>query len=306
MKTRLIIQLAIATVGTFLLTACVEFEEQRLSYNIEANELTIFQEYRGIHAKEIKISGEKKEKPKTSLSESEQKEIDSVMNSERTFFFGNWITEYNRNHLEEELVKYKEGKATPEDSAEQRDWIPLIELLLANVKVTNGDFYYDEKQRLSGYQVVRVTNLDQLTAQASRSISQWILNTDPTDSTVMTEQIRAMATADHPWVRHDRNKITISYPASAEEYAKMQKDNSGYTGSSESPVTTTYKDGVATIDIGSTDDAPVLISRTFDRPYTPIAVDYISSKYSIKKEIDIAGIKQAIFTLSDEQAAEQK
>jgi hypothetical protein len=295
MKTHLIIQLAIATIGTFLLTACVEFTEQRLTYNIEANELTIFQEYRGIHAKEIKISDKKEKKPKTTLSKSEQEEIDSVMNGERTFFFSNWITEYNRNHLEEELTKYKEGKATPEEMAEQRDWIPLIELLLANVKVTNGDFYYDEKQRLSGYQVVRVTNLDQLTAQASKSISQWILNTAPADTTVMTKQIRAMATADHPWVRHDRNKITISYPASAEEYANMQKDNSGYTGSSESPVTTTYKDGVATIDIGSTDDAPVVISKVFDSPYTPTAVDYISSKYSVKKEIDITGIKQATF-----------
>ncbi len=299
------IKLALVILGASLLTACVEFKEQQLSYNIVDNELTIFQEYRGIHAKDINISDKQKKKPKTTLSESEQKEIDSVINSERTFFFDNWISEYNRSHLEKELARYNEGKATPEEMAEQRDWIPLIQLLLANVKVTNGDFYYDNKQRLSGYQVVRIKNLDLLTAQASKSISQWILLAEPTD-TSMTDHIRAMATANHPWVRHDHNRITISYPASAEEYAALQKDNNSFAGNDKQPVTTTYKDGIATINIGSANDALVVISKVFEGPYTPIAVDYISSKYPIKKDLDIAGIKQKLFTPPEVDAPEQK
>jgi hypothetical protein len=85
----------------------------------------------------------------------------------------------------------------------------------------------------------------------------------------------------------------------------MQKDNSGYSGNSKSPVTTTYKDGVLEINIGSADDDLVLISRAFDNPYTPVAVEYVSSKYEIKKDLDITGIKQALFTPPDDGASEQ-
>jgi hypothetical protein len=284
-----------------LLTGCISFTEQEMTYNIEANRLTIFQEYRGIHAR-----SPTEEKQRTAaLSKIEQEEIDSVMNGERTFFFSNWIMEYNRSQLEEQLADYSEGKATPEEMAEQHAWIPLIQLLLANVKVTNGDFYYDEKQRLSGYQVVRVTNLNQLTAQASRSISQWILQKEPTDSAIFTDQIRTMATADHSWVRHDRNKITISYPASAKEYAEMHKSNGGFSGNNKNLVTTTYKDGIIVIDIGSANDLPIVVSKVFDNPYNTTAVDYISAKYSIKKNLDIAGIKQALFNPPEENTSDQ-
>ncbi len=303
------IKIVAVILTTFLLTACVEFTEQRLTYNVEDNELTIFQEYRGIYAKDINLSGKNREKhkKKTKLTAEEQKDIDSVINGERTFFFSNWIMEYNRAHLEKELVKYNEEKLSPEEIAERSTWIPLIELLLANVKVTNGDFYFDEKQRLSGYQIVRVKNVDQLITEVNSRISKWILQTKPTENGAeIHKKKQEMAKAGHQWVKQDRNRFTISYPASAQEYDELKQESSGYTGNSKPPITTAYSDGIATIDIGTADAAFVVISKVMSDTYSPVAVDYISSKYQIKNDLDIDGIKQSLFKTSDQAAVDKK
>ena len=70
-----------------LLCGCLEFEEQSMSYRYDekTDTLYIFQDYRGIAAS----SGEK-------LSADEVQQLESVIKTERTFFFANWIFEFNR------------------------------------------------------------------------------------------------------------------------------------------------------------------------------------------------------------------
>jgi hypothetical protein len=287
----------------FLLTACVEFEQQILTYSVVDDELIIFQEYRGIFGEQPKPSNEnKKPKKKTELTEAEKREIDSVVYGERTFFFGNWIMEYNRAHLLKEATRLKYPKEELTDHQQQlrRIWLPLVDLLLANVTVSNGDFYYDEQQRLSGYQIVRARNLKQLITQANHSISQEILaeKAEPQqdkEQLELMEERKALAESGHQWIRVDKNRIAVSFPATQDEFAGMQKDIATFSNKGIPAMELSYSRGLATLVVGEATVEPIVISKEVFGPYTTNAVGYVASKYTIKEKEDIPRIKQAIF-----------
>lgn len=287
----------------FFLTACVEFEQQILTYSIVDDELIIFQEYRGIFGEQPKPSKENKNpKKKTALTEAEKREIDSVVYGERTFFFGNWIVEYNRAHLLKEAtrLKYPEQELSDHQQQLRRIWLPLVDLLLANVTITNGDFYYDEQQRLSGYQIVRARNLKQLINQANHSISQEIL-AEKTDLQQDKEQLelmkerKALAGSGHEWIKVEKNRIAVSFPATQEEFAGMQKDIATFSNKEKSTMELSYTRGLATIVIGEATVEPIVISKEVFGPYTTNAVGYVASKYTIKDKENTPRIKQAVF-----------
>ena len=80
------------------ISGCVEFQEQTMSYRYDkaADELRIFQDYRGIFG-----GGDGADSlPGTELSAREQGELESVLEGQHTFFFANWIFEYDREAME--------------------------------------------------------------------------------------------------------------------------------------------------------------------------------------------------------------
>ncbi len=80
------------------ISGCVEFQEQTMSYRYDkaADELRIFQDYRGIFG-----GGDGADStPGTELSGREQGELASVLEGQRTFFFANWIFEYDREAMQ--------------------------------------------------------------------------------------------------------------------------------------------------------------------------------------------------------------
>src|SRR5919198_2743031 len=80
-----------------LLTGCLEFGKQTMSYHYDkaTDTLRIFQDYHGIFGEDAKG------KPGEGLSAEEQEQLESVLKGQRTFFFSNWIFEYNRQQIEE-------------------------------------------------------------------------------------------------------------------------------------------------------------------------------------------------------------
>ena len=147
-----------------LLCGCLEFEEQSMSYRYDekTDTLYIFQDYRGIAAS----SGEK-------LSADEVQQLESVIKTERTFFFANWILEYNR----EALVEYHNALKNPlggEESGwsegKRKQFVELLDLALANVKVENGPFYFDAEKRLCGVQKVTVKKVSEVIRSANKVI----------------------------------------------------------------------------------------------------------------------------------------
>ncbi len=286
-----------------LLSACIEFEEQILTYTIVEDELVIFQEYRGLFAEELEQTKENKGKKKVEPTDDEKQEIDSVVNGERTFFFDNWIVEYNRAELLKDLAVFEnpEKELSEEQKQYQRIWLPLTKLLLANVKVTNGDFYYDEQRRLSGYQIVRVKNVQQLVDQANRSISQAILaeqEPDPKEDNPERELVpirKALAKSGHKWIELDGNRITVTFPVTQKQYLESRSDAEAFGGEGPAMVNISYKDNLMKIVIGDSNSKLITLSKRVFGPYTTNAVNYIASKYAIKEHLDIPGIKQSAF-----------
>src|SRR5439155_20837429 len=90
----------------FWLTGCLEFEDQTLTYRYDAgtDTLRIFQDYHGIFGADDTAK----------VTEAEVEQLDSVLKGQRTFFFANWILEYNREQLRELLQELKDPQKRKE------------------------------------------------------------------------------------------------------------------------------------------------------------------------------------------------
>src|SRR5205814_7227167 len=89
-----------------LFTGCLDFEQQTLTYRYDAktDTLRVFQSYQGIFGADTRDG----------LSQDELAQLDSVLTGQRTFFFANWIFEYNRDQLRETVEKLKQSDAQQE------------------------------------------------------------------------------------------------------------------------------------------------------------------------------------------------
>ena len=135
-----------------LLTGCLEFERQSLSFRHDlANDtLYIFQDYQGIFGVENPAR----------LTEAEREQMASVMQQERTFFFANWIAEYNRKlFMEKQQTPKGELDANEAYEASLR---ALLQVALANIKVENLGFYLNREHRLCGAQRVTVKHVSKV------------------------------------------------------------------------------------------------------------------------------------------------
>lgn len=165
MKRRMIVPL-LAGVLAVALTGCLDWVEQTLTYRHDpkTDTVRVFQNYHGLFGSDGEVE----------LSKEESDQFDSVMKGQRTFFFANWIVEFTRTQLEEELAKSVastpdgEGEELARKQAMKRDGETLLKLALDNVRVENGSFYVDGQKRLSGTQRVTIGKFSQIVAAANR------------------------------------------------------------------------------------------------------------------------------------------
>jgi len=151
----------------WLLSGCIEFEDQEVHWRYlpEEDTLVATLRYQGIYGGEGKRKGEKI--PAKNLTDGEIKQLTSVMQGGRAFFFGNWISEFNRAQLEKAL---KETADIPEGLDSR-----LLNLLLKEVKVENVGFYVDEKGWLCGAQTFQVDNVSDLLDLTNKKIAEEVL-----------------------------------------------------------------------------------------------------------------------------------
>ena len=85
---------------------------------------------------------------------------------QRTFFFSNWITDYNAQQLANEVAKMRDKLRaddwTEEEKAFKRQLIALYKLIGENVRIENGPFYLNGEGKLSATQEVTVTKVSDL------------------------------------------------------------------------------------------------------------------------------------------------
>jgi hypothetical protein len=202
-----------------LLVGCIEFEQQTMSYRYDsaADTLYIFQDYQGI------FGGDNAQR----LETEEVEQLNSVMKSERTFFFNNWITEFNRLALTEALTKAK-GELE-EDAQLEAAYRDVAKLALESVKVENVGLYHDKRGRLCGAQRVTMRNFSKLLPKINRVLREYARTEMAKDGATDEDKALTKKFLDRgePALTLDGNRLEIRWPVGAEDFTKFKDSAPG-------------------------------------------------------------------------------
>jgi len=280
-----------------LLCGCLQFEEQSMAYRHDekTDTLYIFQEYRGISAGQ----GE-------GLSEDEIQQLVSVIKTERTFFFANWIFEYNREAMLE-VQKELKGPATGDDpsltSEERKQVLGLVELLLANVKVENGPFYYDASKRLCGVQKVTLKKVSEIVRKANEVMPIALKGVAQKQEDAAEKAVLLKAAVNRKeFIRLEKNVLSFVWPMTHPEYEKAFGDKA------ESPEVVSaikksggkieYKENEVHFQMGTPTDRittmtmPVAKAEKDYKGYKPNAVEEVKRRAVILEKFDVEAARK--------------
>ena len=294
-----------------LLCGCVEFEKQTLTFRFDAanDRLLIFQHYEGIFGASSGPGG-----ADSKLEESEVKELDSVVNSQRTFFFGNWIVEFHRKQVEKDLKKLEE-EIEKLPSAARAEQVKLIRLLLENVKIENGRFYLNAEKKLSGTQTVTVTRFSKVVEQINRTISASVLSGDikldgredvPDE---VAARVRKAAEKNYTWLSARDGRIVLRFPNTPDGFRLFRREADSKLDDAiraedpnlkeirrlwriarqliRSDIQIFHLNGITHVTVGDKESKQTKVSVTLSEKYTPNLVEHVRKKYGIAEAPDI-------------------
>lgn len=290
------ISLLVAIVWLGLITGCIEFERQTMSYRHDAatDTLYIFQDYQGI------FGGDEP----ASLSENELDQFSSVMRGGRTFFFNNWITEFNRQFLIEKEQTAK-GELDP-DPAYESAIRTLIDLALANVQIENVGFYFNAQHRLCGSQRVTVKNVSKVLTALNKVLL--FFARDQAEEKDKSEQekelLRKYAKSGQNTLHLDGNRLEIRWPVVEQDYREFKDKSPHAQAIRATGGDIAYDEGLITLTLGKTDAKSVSLTLPFsEKPYVDNCIAQ-AKIYGIKESFDATAAAKAF--LEGAAAAEQK
>lgn len=269
-------------------TGCLEFEDQTLSYRYDTHTdtLRIFQDYHGIFGADDVAK----------VTDAEAEELDSVLKGQRTFFFANWIMEYNREQLRERLEELKDPEKRRETKQPETAIVryeKLMTLALDNVRMENDGFYLDAKGRLCGNQKVTVTGVSKLIAAGNEALREMIraeagkLETSAEQKAVLLKAERGPG----DFIRLQGNAISVRFPTTQDEFAKWMgsppDDGRQLKEFRRQGGRITMTNDLATFSLGvPTDVVTTLTLPVATKPYVPNAVDAVRKRTSIREKFD--------------------
>jgi hypothetical protein len=262
------------------MTGCIEFERQTVywRHNAAADTLLMVQDYQGIFGADGPVA----------LNEDERTQLTSVMTSERTFFFSNWIMEYSRNTLLD-LRQAGVGEIDP-DPAYEAAARALVELALANVKVDNAGFYYNAKKELCGAQRVTVKNVSKV-FEALNKLLLFVVREEGRKEDKSDEEKRVLLDYHRggaAMVRLDGNRLEIRVPLTESDYRSFKNESRQGKAFAASGGTIAYEAGVMTMAIGGREEKISSVSMPFsEHTYRGNAVE-AARAYGIKETFDAA------------------
>ncbi len=286
----------LALVSVCLLPGCLEFKNQSLSYHYDkkSDTLRIFQVYRGIFAAD---PIEKKEAGEL-ISGTEKEQLVSVLNGQRTFFFSNWITEYNRADYKtmQAGLKTVEGRKEMESSPEGLATMEnLLTILLSKIHIENGPFYFDSNKQLSGVQYVTVTNCSSVFA-AINDFTPYFIKGMMDDEGASDDERAALATfskTSQPIIKLEANGLTLRWPASRTEYDESFGVASGTPEEIAERVRaglkTSFSNDTIIFEIGNSDDTVSnLTLNVSNKPYNKNLADFVRSQHPLRDSLDVS------------------
>jgi hypothetical protein len=268
-----------------LLTGCLEFEQQNMTFRHDSatDTLYIFQDYQGVFGVEDPAR----------LSETEKEQMASVMNGERTFFFANWLAEFNRKVCLE-MSKTPKGELDS-DEAYEAALRPLLDLALANIKVENVGFYLNREGRLCGAQRVTVKNVSKVGA----ALNHWlplVLRREGNKWEKLKDARRALhafADSGQDALRLEGNRLEIHWPASEQEYQDFKEQTPQAAAFRKCGGEISFTNRMIVLAFGKPDAKSVSLTLPMsDRPYSTNALAE-ARKYGIKESFDAVGSAKA-------------
>jgi hypothetical protein len=289
----------IACLAVLLLSGCIEFEKQTLVFRHypETNTLVIWQHYEGIH-------GEDNEHD---LSKKEREQLHSVVNGQRTFFFGNWITEYNAEYagqaiteLEAELKNDIKPKAKADDA---RQLLALAELVKKSVTITNGPFYLNQQNRLSATQHVIINNVGRIIRKTNIALQASILRGDEPfggfeEGDPNVEMLEKSAHAKMNYLTLKGQQLRFQWPLTRRNFRELEAND--MNPFRKAGVTFEHKNDLLTITFGKVKAAESSVSvKLPGMAFQPNATAAISERYGLAKDFNPAKARAEFFKDSD-------
>ena len=297
-----------ALLSLLALTGCLEFEDQTITYRYDAktDTLLIFQDYRGIYGASDKAQ----------LNEEELTQLDSVLKGRRTFFFNNWIFEYNGDSLHEALDNFRDPikrKEANEPETAIAAYEKLLALAIENMRIENGRFYLDGKGRLSATQRVKVTQVSRLIAVGNGAIAEALKAEAAKDSTSPEDRTVYLKASQGPadFIRLDGNVLTVHFPMKREEFDKAMTDEDAgarqWREFKRQGGKISYENGQASWRYGTaTDSLTTLALPVFAGPYVTNAVVAVKQRAGIAVKFDSAAAAKKFVNLALGSAPEKQ
>jgi len=269
----------------FLISGCIEFKRQTLSYRHDAagDTLYIFQDYQGIFGGENEAS----------LTDDEIRQFDSLWNGERTFFFNNWITEYNRDTLLE--MKHTPAGDLDPDPAYEKAMRTLADVALTNVNVENVGLYWNTDKELCGAQRVTVRNLSKVFTALNEVIRFAVREEAGKDEKTAEERKLFLGFFERGEMalRLDGNRLEIRIPVPEADYNTWKAEDRQAIALRESGAEFSYAEGTARVAVGTRDARMVSFTLPFsDNPYSDNA-EREARKRGIKDTFDAKAAAEA-------------
>lgn len=288
-----------ALVAVNLLPGCVDFNSQTMTYQYDkkTDTLRIFQNYRGI----IATGSEKGLEEGEVVSEKDRKQLDSVVNGQRTFFFSNWILEYDQAVYKElrASLKTPEGREQEDLSAEGLVKMEqAVDVALKNIRIENGPFYLDSEKQLSAVQYVTVSNFSALMT-AINDFAPHFMKADLDDESSEKERslVENFFKSSQPLVEFEGNALMIHLPISREEYEKEFGDQSN---DPEKPgemrragFGISFANDIVSFRLGEPDEPINRLSLNVSKySYNNRLADYVGSQHAVADKLDVSSLSR--------------
>ena len=273
-----------------LSSSCIEFEEQTMSYCYDqaSDQLRIYQDYRGI------FGADAEGKAGVPLSSSEQGQLQSVLDGQHTFFFANWIFEYDREAMQQALADLNNPAKSEVAAADKPRAENLYKLAIDQIRVTNGTFYLGAGGKLCGVQSVTIDKFSEIVAAINQCKPIFLKDMGKNEDTTPAdlEAIAKFEKDPHATlVQVDGNALTLRMPMARGSYdtelGPKAKDPDKLKEMRAAGIAITWEDAVASFSIGKKDD-PItrLTLSSSEAKYTPNAIPLARAKHTIKEKFD--------------------